>query len=126
MPPNYEVPIEQLISRPILTCKPDTAISEAARRMAEQRCGAIVVMQEDQAVGIWTERDALTFDPSAPDARSRPVQELMSQPVRTLHGRVPVGDAAIHFKRAGVRHFLVVDDEADMLRLLSLPQHRAG
>ncbi|HUW50800.1 MAG TPA: EAL domain-containing protein [Sulfuricella sp.] len=109
--PNYsELLIERIVQPNILACAPDTLISEAAQRMNEARCSSILVMEAGKAVGIWTERDALSIDFSDPQALQRPISEVMHAPVKTLHYRCTLGEAAMRFREKGVRHFLVVDD----------------
>ncbi|MGN5476872.1 CBS domain-containing protein [Cupriavidus basilensis] len=71
--------------------------------MAEHRCSSIVVMDHGQAVGIWTERDALALGDAA-ESLSKPINALMvSHPVQSLPGRTPLGDAVLHFKNKGIR-----------------------
>jgi CBS domain-containing protein len=39
---------------------PDISVTECVRQMNEQRIGAMLVMQDDRLLGIFTERDAIT------------------------------------------------------------------
>ena len=39
---------------------PDVSVTECVRQMNEQQIGAMLVMEEDQLLGIFTERDAIT------------------------------------------------------------------
>ena len=39
---------------------PEVSVTECARRMNELRIGAMLVMEDDQLLGIFTERDAIT------------------------------------------------------------------
>lgn len=43
----------------LLTASPSTPVSEAARWMRGRRVGAILVVEDEKLVGIFTERDAL-------------------------------------------------------------------
>ncbi|RQU20012.1 EAL domain-containing protein [Burkholderia cenocepacia] len=110
-PNSYDVPIARLVARQILSCAPATPVREAARRMFAERCSSIVVMKEEQVVGIWTEHDALSAGDN-PGELDRPVSEVMSHPVLTLEADTPLGEAAMKFKQSGVRHFVVVRDGA--------------
>ncbi|RQV59974.1 EAL domain-containing protein [Burkholderia cenocepacia] len=110
-PNSYDVPIARLVARQILSCAPATPVREAARRMFAERCSSIVVMKEEQVVGIWTEHDALSAGDN-PGELDRPVSEVMSHPVMTLEADTPLGEAAMKFKQSGVRHFVVVRDGA--------------
>lgn len=38
---------------------PESTISEALKIMNEKNIGAIVVMEKDDVIGIWTERDLM-------------------------------------------------------------------
>ena len=108
---SAELLIGQIIQPNILTCPRDASISEAARRMSEARFSSILVMDGGQVAGIWTERDALTVDFSDLTSFERPIAEVMNSPVMTLHHKNTLGEAAVRFREAGVRHFLVVDDD---------------
>ena len=46
--------------RPINSVTPDTSVTESVRLMNEQNIGALLVTEDDNLVGIFTERDALT------------------------------------------------------------------
>ncbi|WP_175784369.1 EAL domain-containing protein [Burkholderia ambifaria] len=108
-PNSYDVPIARLVARQILSCAPATPVREVARRMFAERCSSIVVMKDEQVVGIWTEHDALSAGDNPRDL-DRPVSEVMSHPVLTLEANTPLGEAALKFKQSGVRHFVVVRD----------------
>ncbi|TDV26730.1 diguanylate cyclase/phosphodiesterase with PAS/PAC sensor(s) [Paraburkholderia caballeronis] len=115
---TLDVEIGRLISGPLLDCPPSTPIRDAARRMAERRCSAIVVTDGGRPVGIWTEHDALAVDDDQA-ASHRPIETVMSRPVRTLPASTRLGDAAVHFRSERVRHCLVVDDEGKSLGILT-------
>ncbi|QDW54761.1 EAL domain-containing protein [Burkholderia sp. KBS0801] len=108
-PNSYDVPIARLVARQILSCAPATPVREVARRMFAERCSSIVVMKDEQVVGIWTEHDALSAGDNPRDL-DRPVSEVMSHPVLTIEANTPLGEAALKFKQSGVRHFVVVRD----------------
>jgi PAS domain S-box-containing protein len=105
---TLDVEIGRLVSGPMLECPPDTSVTDAARLMAERRCSAIVVMEGERAVGIWTERDALAVGDDA-SVLLRPISAVMSHPVQSLPAQTRLGDAAVHFKSQGIRHCLVAD-----------------
>ncbi len=115
----YDLPVECLVRPDIVACSPGTPIRQAAKAMSEAHCSSILVIDADQAVGIWTERDALAVDFADPSALDQPISRVMSSPVRTLPCKTSIGEAALHFKAAGIRHFLVVDDEGKRMGLLT-------
>lgn len=44
----------------IYSAPPDTSVTECVRRMNELSIGAMLVMENDQLIGIFSERDAIT------------------------------------------------------------------
>ncbi|MGM1052605.1 MAG: EAL domain-containing protein [Pseudomonadota bacterium] len=116
---SQELPIERIMHAALLTCDPTTLLSEAASRMAERRCSSILVMQAGKPVGIWTERDALAVDFSDLAAMQRPIAEVMSSPVSSLHRRTPVGEAMLALDVDSRRHLLVVGDAGEPLGMVT-------
>ena len=113
-------PIEQIASTDILSCTPETLIHEAASLMVQSGCGSIVVFAAPgQAVGIWTETDALAVDLEDAAARCRPISQVMSQPVVTLAHHLSVHDVLGQFRSKGIRHALV-EKEGAIVGLVSL------
>jgi len=108
---SYAIPVSRLIARSMLTCSPSTPVREVAQRIYAERCSSIVVMEGNEAVGIWTEQDALAASQDAGTLAS-PISTVMSAPLLTLDADTPLGEAAIRFKQSGIRHFGVVKDGA--------------
>jgi diguanylate cyclase (GGDEF)-like protein/PAS domain S-box-containing protein len=106
---TQDLPIAHIMQTGLLTCQRDTPLCDAAARMTERRCSAMLVMEQDQVLGIWTEHDSLSVDFGDPQTLQAPIGDVMSQPVRALHSSTPIGEAALRFGSDGVRHFLVVD-----------------
>ncbi len=102
--------VERIVQPNILACTTDLPVYEAARRMSAASCSSILVMEDGKVSGIWTEHDALAMDFSMPGSFAMPIAQVMSCPVKTIHYRCTLGEAAMHFREEGVRHFLVVDD----------------
>jgi diguanylate cyclase (GGDEF)-like protein/PAS domain S-box-containing protein len=107
---HTDIAIERIIRPHILTCPPDTPLSQAAQRMVAAGCSSILVAQDDTILGIWTEQDALSLDLSSPQAFHVPIAQHMSAPVKTILISTRLGEAALRFREEKVRHFLVVDE----------------
>ncbi len=106
-----DVTIERIIHPHILSCTPVTPLSQAVQHMVDAHCSSILVIEEGEAIGIWTEQDALALDFSDPTFFSAPISRVMSSPVKTLYYQTTIGEATLRFREEGVRHFLVVDDQ---------------
>jgi diguanylate cyclase (GGDEF)-like protein/PAS domain S-box-containing protein len=92
---------------------------DAAVKMAERNCSAILIVAGDEIIGIWTERDVLKFDFSSPEARSTPVSEGMSSPVICVNENVSLEEVSLKFKKDGVRHYVVTDDYGKQKGIIS-------
>lgn len=114
-----DLTVAEVVQPDILYCAPDTPLSEAATAMQERGCSSILVMEDGQPVGIWTERDALSIDFSNPSQFTRPIRTLMSTPVTSVHSGTMLRSVATLFRQSGLRHFLVVDDDHKPLGVLS-------
>lgn len=100
-----------MLKRKLLTARPDTFVTKAAQRMAAKNVGAILVVEDDRLVGIFTERD-IVFRVVAPglDARTTRIAEVMTRDPVTIHPDKPFGSALVVMHRAGFRHLPVVAD----------------
>ncbi|MDX5334610.1 MAG: diguanylate cyclase, partial [Marinobacter sp.] len=103
----------------LLQCSPQTSIADAAARMSENSVSSILIADQDQVIGIWTEHDALALDFTDPDRFNQPVSTVMSSPVLTLPSTMDAGQAAIKLRDSGKRHFLVVDENEAPVGILS-------
>jgi CBS domain-containing protein len=53
------VPVENVMSKPVVTCSPDDDLVDALARMLERRVRRLPVVENDRLVGILTERDLM-------------------------------------------------------------------
>ena len=95
----------------LVTAAESTTVADPARQMKEARVGALLVMDGDKLVGIFTERDALNrvlaeaLDP----ARTR-LGQVMTRDPDTISSDKPFGHALIMMYDHGYRHMPVVED----------------
>ncbi len=105
--------VGQLITRKDIVCLPGTAtVREASRLMAEQRVGAVLVVEGSSLRGIFTERDALNrvlAEARDPDATQ--LAEVMTGNLVTLGPKAAAVDALRLMRDIGFRHLPVVEDD---------------
>jgi diguanylate cyclase (GGDEF)-like protein/PAS domain S-box-containing protein len=106
-----DLSIEHIIHPDILICSPDTPLADAAQQMVEARCSSILVKEAEQIVGIWTEHDALGLDVSQEHHFQAPISQFMMSPVKTIHFKAGLNEAALRFQEEKLRHFLVVGED---------------
>ncbi|MDO9141543.1 MAG: diguanylate cyclase, partial [Methylobacter sp.] len=113
------ISIKDITQTTLLTCPPDETMHEAAVKMAKRNCSAILIVANDDIIGIWTERDVLKVDFSSPDARFMPVSDGMSSPVICVNENMGLEEVSLRFKKDGVRHYVVVDDNGKQRGIIS-------
>ena len=113
-PEIRDLPVGELMSRPLIVLEPRVALSEAIRRCRAARTKALpVVDDESKLVGICTRSDLYR---AVRQLRSldTPVSELMSRPVVTLPEEAPLGEAVRAARDNDVRRLVIVrEDDPD-------------
>ncbi|WP_172840411.1 CBS domain-containing protein [Solemya pervernicosa gill symbiont] len=108
-----DLTVEQLLQHELLECNPDLPLCKAAQLMRENSCSSIVIVEENEAVGIWTEKDALAIDFSNEASFSLPIRVVMSSPIASVAAGESMHNVALRFQQQGLRHPLTaMDSEA--------------
>lgn len=96
----------------VKTIEPSHTVLEAARRMNEQRIGALVVLDKDRTpIGILTERDLLTRVIAAEVSPAETaVGDVMTTRLITCTPDTPLDDLRTIMRRERIRHVPVVKD----------------
>jgi diguanylate cyclase (GGDEF)-like protein/PAS domain S-box-containing protein len=113
------ISIKDITQASLLTCLPNETMHDVAVKMVARNCSAILIVVDDEIIGIWTERDVLKFDFSLPDTRSTPVSEGMSSPVICVNENASLEEVSFKFKKDGVRHYVVTDDQGKQQGIIS-------
>jgi len=114
--------IQEIMSKPAVTCRPSDTLNTAAQLMWEHDCGAIPVTGDDgQIVGIVTDRDicmATYTRGSAPQAIQ--VSDAMANEVFSCHADDSLDAAERLMSEKQIRRIPVVDGDNRPIGLLSL------
>ncbi len=103
----YAIGVQRLV-----TMSPMTPVNSAAREMTERRIGAVLVVDEGQLQGIFTERDALTRVLAASlDPATTLIADVMTHNPDTIGPDESVAYALSMMNERGYRHLPVVDGE---------------
>jgi len=95
----------------ILTAPATTSVTDAARAMRDHKVGAILVVDAERLVGIFTERDGLyRVVAEQRDARRTTLAEVMTPNPQTVHPDDPFPRALHMMHVGGFRHVPVVED----------------
>lgn len=95
----------------LLTAPPDTTVSAAAKLMAKKNVGAIMVVEDEHLVGIFTERDALVrVMAQGRDAKATLLADVMTTEPQTVDPSKTFGSALLMMYENGFRHVPVVEE----------------
>lgn len=99
-----------LAGRKLVTATKEMTVRAASRLMAEQRIGALVVVEGGRIAGIFTERDALNkVIAAALDPDSTALSSVMVSDPQTIGVDKPLAYALYMMAEGGFRHVPVVD-----------------
>lgn len=99
---------------------PDTSVYEAIRLMSDKGIGALVVLQDDMLVGMFSERD-YTRKIALMDRSSRttPVSDIMSTTLTTVTPTTSIDECLSLMTDKHIRH-LPIMQEGELIGMLSI------
>jgi CBS domain-containing protein len=123
--------IRDIMNKPVVSCRPNDALSVAAQAMWEHDCGAVPVAGDDgRLVGIITDRDicmATYTKRSAPQTIS--VADVMAKRVTSCQADESADVVEGMMRDKQIRRVPIVDDENRLIGMLSqsdLARHAAS
>lgn len=108
----FDIPVKRVMQESkVLIASPETLVSEAAKLMAARNVGAIMVVENDHLVGIFTERDVVfRVVARGLNAQATQVADVMTCALDTIDPDTPLGYALVVMQEKGFRHLPVVQD----------------
>ncbi len=107
-------------STDIWSTHPDTTVFEALQLMAEKDVGALLVIEDDQLVGIFSERDyarrVILHGKSSHETLTR---EIMTNDVFTIEASQTVADCMALMTEKHIRHLPVFEGN-DLIGVISI------
>jgi CBS domain-containing protein len=103
--------ILQQHEREVIKVAPDTPVGSVVQTLANNRIGAVPVVEQDNVVGIMSERDVIySLARGGAAILDWPVERVMTQPVITVESSLsPLVGLSLMTQRR-IRHLPVVDD----------------
>ncbi len=116
---SQKILVQDVVYPYILECKPSETLRRVTERMSEHASTAILVIENDKALGIWTEKDVLNFDFSTSNASVTSISEVMRFPVETISGSMTLDDVTLAFNRDETQNYLVLGHEGTRLGIIN-------
>lgn len=120
--------VKNVMAKVVITVDKDSSVYEAAKIMSEKGIGSIMVTDDGKPVGIATERDILQrVVAKRLDASKVKMKDIMSKPLITVNGSMPIINAIRIMEKNKVRRLLVMErgklvgivTQRDLLRALA-------
>jgi CBS domain-containing protein len=114
--------VQDIMTKTVKACQPDTNLAEAAALMWEGDCGTLpVVADGGKVVGIVTDRDiAIALGTRNSQASDIPVSEVMSSQVYACHPNEDVHTALKTMRKDRVRRLPVLTDDGLLQGIVSM------
>ena len=108
----FSQPIRTVMEKKkLVTASPENTVSEAAKLMAQGQVGAVMVVDDDRLVGIFTERDALfRVIAQGRDSQTTPLADVMTAEPKTVDPDKSFGYALMMMHENGFRHVPVIEN----------------
>lgn len=101
--------VSKVLQKQLICCSPQTKLRQAALLMQQHRISCILIADNKDIVGIWTESDCKQLDLANPLLLQQDIHQVMSSPVHSILDSCSTSDAAALMKQKGIRRLLVKD-----------------
>ena len=100
----------EVMSSPVVTVRSEVSVMDALEVMTRDRVGSVVVLDDEEPVGIFTRRDLMNrVMKTNADPWRTGVKEVMSKPLITIEPREPISTAVRKMQQLGVARLVVVE-----------------
>ena len=90
---------------------PETTVFQSLQLMVEKNIGALLVMDQEKVVGIFTERDyARKVILKGKSSKQTPIREIMTDTLLTVTSETSIEDCMWLMTNRFIRHLPVLDD----------------
>lgn len=114
------MPVGHLGPEDVVTAQPGDSIGDISEQLATENVGAIVVTEDEEPVGMVTDRDIALSVGDIDDMASEPVEKIMTEDPVTLQEDEEAIEISRTIDEAGVRRIPVVDEQGNMTGIVTL------
>jgi CBS domain-containing protein len=105
----------------VLSIDPGVTVLDAVQKMNQHKIGALVVMHDEQVVGMFTERDVLRrVVGEQRDPASALVGEVMTTEVICVQPNTELDEVGAIMQNRRIRHIPVCDEHGGLLGMVSI------
>lgn len=101
--------VREIMTKNVVTITKDETILDACDKYSQHRVGCLIVADEDNPVGIITERDIIEkIIRRGRDPKSTTVKEIMTSNLKMVHASAKVEEAAKTMKKYNIKKLPVI------------------
>lgn len=108
---DMQVPIRAFVTKRLVGVKAAKTVQDAARRMAEFNISSIVVMEDDDIVGLLTDTDLKARVVAKGLGPETPVREVMTRELISADIGMPVREVLALMADKSIKHVLIKEDD---------------
>ena len=112
--------VSSLRLRDVCPVKPSQSVQATVKAMATRHTGCALVLDGEQLLGIFTERDFLSRVVAVRGDVRQPVQKVMTPSPVTINSRASIHAAIELMEAGGYRHLPVVREDGHPIGVLSI------
>ncbi len=110
--------VKDIMTKTLISVNPATTALQIAKMMEQGGIGAVLVKENENLVGIVTDRDFATKIAANNLPFDTPVQKIMSSPLITINHNEPISAAADMMTSKKIRK-LAVSDNGNIIGLIT-------
>ena len=115
---NISIPVKDIMIKALISVNPATTALQIAKMMEQGGIGAVLVKENENLVGIVTDRDFATKIAANNLPFDTPVEKIMSSPLITINHNEPISAAADMMTSKKIRK-LAVSDNGNIIGLIT-------
>lgn len=113
--------VSEIMTRSIVTTDPSVSVRGVMELMVDKRVGRVVVTEDGQPVGIFTEQDVLRRVMNRKlDVHKTAIRRVMTTPIHDVPRATPIVDVLGKMYTGRFRHLLVRDEKDPIVGLVSM------
>jgi len=105
------ITIEDVMTKSVISADISMTVSETAKMMEDAKVGSVIIMKNNTAVGIVTDRDFAVKVVAHAYEISSPIKQIMSSPLLSINSDQSVRNAADLMYERGIRKLPVLNDD---------------
>lgn len=115
-----QISISALANDRIVQAAPDVTIREAAKQLADEGIGLLVLKDDSGVCGVVSERDIVRAVASEVHLDAKVTAVASAGAVQWASSNASVADVADEMMRSWLRHILIADDDGELVGIVSM------